>query len=216
MELLDIAKAALLYSLIVMIVGSAWRLGGILMHKDKPDHSVARQPGGYKAALKVIWTRSLGAPAFKKENVHLKTLGYSMHIGLFTAILFSQAHIAKWSVFLGFGWPGLPDVAISVVAILTVAILLVMMYRRLSHPVLKLISNFDDYMSWFVTILPLLTGLAIPVGFGLAEDTLVAIHLFSVALLLLWFPFGKLTHAYMIFMSRGKTGMILERRGART
>ena len=32
---------------------------------------------------------------------------------------------------------------------------------------------------------------------------------------MLWFPFGKLAHAYMIFVSRGKTGMILERRGAR-
>ena len=216
MDLLEVAKAALLYSFIVMVVGSAWRLIGILMHKDKPDNSLARQAGGYKAALKVIWTRSLGAPDFKKENVHLKTLGYSMHIGLFISILFSQAHIEKWSAFLGFGWPGLPDIAIYVIAGLTIGILLVMMFRRLTHPVLKLISNFDDYMSWLVTVLPLLTGLAIPVGFGLTEDTLIAIHLLSVALLMLWFPFGKLAHTYMIFVSRGKTGMILERRGART
>ena len=216
MELLEVAKTALLYSFVVMVVGSAWRLIGILLHKDKPDHSIARQSGGYKAALKVIWTRSLGAPDFKKENVHLKTLGYSMHIGLFTSILFSRGHIEDWSAFLGFGWPGLPNVAIYVIAGLTVAILLIMLYRRLTHPVLKLISNFDDYMSWFVTVLPLLTGLAIPIGFGLAEDTLIAIHLLSVALLMLWFPFGKLAHAYMIFVSRGKTGMILERRGART
>ncbi len=216
MELLDIAKAALLYSFIVMIVGSAWRLGGILLHKDKPDHSRPRQAGGLRGALKVIWTRSLGAPDFKKENVHLKTLGYSMHIGLFVAILFFKPHIENWAGFLGFGWPGLPDVVIYAIGIATVVILLIMMYRRLTHPVLKLLSNFDDYMSWFVTVLPLVTGLIIPLGRGIMEDTLIAIHLFSVALLLLWFPFGKLAHTYMLFVSRGTTGAILERRGART
>ena len=98
----------------------------------------------------------------------------------------------------------------------TIAILLIMLYRRLTHPVLRLLSNFDDYMSWFVTILPLVTGLIIPFGPEAAEDTLVAIHLFSVSLLLLWFPFGKLAHTYMLFISRGTTGAILERRGART
>lgn len=216
MELLDTAKATLLYSFIVMIVGSAWRLVGILLHKDKPDYSDPRQAGGLRGALKVIWTRSLGAPDFKKENFHLKTLGYSMHIGLFVAILFFQLHIDNWARFLGFGWPALPDVVIYAIGIATVVILLIMMYRRLTHPVLRLLSNFDDYMSWFVTVLPLVTGLIVPLGRGVMEDTLIAIHLFSVSLLLLWFPFGKLAHTYMIFLSRGTTGAILERRGART
>ena len=216
MELRAIAETALLYSFFVMVVGSAWRLLGILTHKDKPDFSDARQPGGIKAALKVIWTRSLGAPAFKKENVHLKTLGYTMHIGLFATILLFKPHIENWAAFLGIGWPGLPDIVIYGIGIVTIGILAIMMFRRLTHPVLKLLSNFDDYMSWFVTVLPLVTGLMIPAGFGLAEDTLIAIHLFSVALLLLWFPFGKLAHTYLIFLSRGTTGAILERRGART
>ena len=216
MELRAIAETALLYSFFVMVVGSAWRLLGILMHKDKPDLSEARQPGGVRAALKVIWTRSLGAPAFKKENVHLKTLGYSMHVGLFAAILLLKPHIENWAAFLGFGWPGLPDLVVYAIGIVTIAILLIMMFRRLTHPVLKLLSNFDDYTSWFVTVLPLVTGLMIPAGFGLEEDTLIAIHLFSVSLLLLWFPFGKLAHTYLIFLSRGTTGAILERRGART
>ena len=216
MNLLLIAETVLFYSFIVMLLGSAWRLLGILRHKDKPDYSEPRQAGGLKGALKVIWTRSLGAPDFKKENFHLKTLGYSMHIGLFTTILFFTPHIENWALFLGFGWPGLPNVVIYAVAIATVGILAAMMYRRLTHPVLKLLSNFDDYMSWFVTVLPLVTGLVIPLGHGVTQETLVAIHLFSVSLLLLWFPFGKLAHTYMIFFSRGTTGAILERRGART
>ncbi len=42
----------------------------------------------------------------------------------------------------------------------------------MTSPVLKLISNFDDYFSWFVTILPLVTGLLIPVRMGFRYEDL--------------------------------------------
>ncbi len=90
------------------------------------------------------------------------------------------------------------------------------MVRRLTHPVLKLLSNFDDYFSWLVTILPVITGLIIPIRFGVRYETLLAIHILSVALLLVWLPFSKLAHTFLIFVSRGTTGAILERRGAKT
>jgi nitrate reductase gamma subunit len=43
---------------------------------------------------------------------------------------------------------------------------------------------------------------------------LLAVHLLSVELLLVWFPFGKLMHAFTIFAARGATGLTFERRGA--
>ena len=42
----------------------------------------------------------------------------------------------------------------------------------------------------------------------------LAIHLLSVELLFLWLPFGKLAHAFLVFMSRGVTGIALARKGA--
>jgi hypothetical protein len=38
--------------------------------------------------------------------------------------------------------------------------------------------------------------------------------LLSVELLFLWLPFGKLAHAFLVFLSRGVTGVALARRGA--
>jgi hypothetical protein len=49
---------------------------------------------------------------------------------------------------------------------------------------------------------------------GYPYERLLAFHLLSVELLLVWFPFGKLMHAFTIFAARGSTGMIFERRGA--
>jgi hypothetical protein len=37
-----------------------------------------------------------------------------------------------------------------------------------------------------------------------------------VALLLIWLPFGKLGHTFLVFITRGTTGMVFERRGAKT
>ncbi|HSQ82342.1 MAG TPA: hypothetical protein VLU54_14625 [Casimicrobiaceae bacterium] len=42
----------------------------------------------------------------------------------------------------------------------------------------------------------------------------LAIHLLSVELLLIWLPFGKLSHAFMVFVSRGMTGAAFARKGA--
>ena len=164
----------------------------------------------------MIWTRSLGAPAFKKENFHLKTLGYTFHIGMFVTILFLAGHVEWFRGLLGFGWPALPDLLVYAIGYGTVAILLIMLFRRVTHPVLKMLSNFDDYFSWLVTVLPLASGLAIPLVAEGSRDTVIALHALSVALLLIWLPFGKLAHAYLIFLSRGTTGAVLERRGART
>ena len=47
-------------------------------------------------------------------------------------------------------------------------------------------------------------------------EDLLAFHILSVVLLMIWLPFGKLGHAFLVFITRGTTGMALERRGAKT
>ncbi len=217
MELLDFARGpALQFSLYVLLVGTFWRLLGILLLRNKPDFSAARQAGGLGGAMKVIFSRSVAAKDFRKSTAYSATLGYVMHIGLFVTVFLFVPHILFFKGILGLGWPGLPNNAIYLVGVITVASALALLIRRMTHPVLKLISNFDDYFSWVVTILPLVTGLIIPIRLGLRYETLLALHILSVALLFIWLPFGKLAHAFLVFLSRGTTGAVLERRGAKT
>jgi hypothetical protein len=42
----------------------------------------------------------------------------------------------------------------------------------------------------------------------------LAVHLLSVEAMLIWLPFGKLSHAFLIFISRGITGAAFARKGA--
>ena len=49
---------------------------------------------------------------------------------------------------------------------------------------------------------------------GIRYETLLGAHILSAEALLVWFPFGKLIHAFTIFAARGATGLIFERKGA--
>jgi hypothetical protein len=84
-----------------------------------------------------------------------------------------------------------------------------------------MLSSFDDWFSWLVTILPMLTGMAVislpldrPYPPVPLDPTPLAIHLLSLELLLVWLPFGKLAHAFLVFVSRGMTGAAFARKGA--
>ena len=217
MDLLEFARGpALQVAAYILVAGTIWRIVGILLLKEKPDYSTPRARGGLGAALKVIYTRSFTAKPFKGATLYPKMLAYVMHIGLFAVVFLFVPHIMFFEGFLGFSWPGLPNNAIYLLGVASVVASLALLVRRLTSPVLKLISNFDDYFSWFVSTLPLVTGLIIPLRIGLRYEDLLALHILSVVLLMIWLPFGKLGHTFLVFITRGTTGMVFERKGART
>jgi len=122
----------------------------------------------------------------------------------------------------GISWPALPAPVVYVAVAITFVAMILILMERLTDGVLRLLSNFDDYFSWFVTFLPLVTGMMVidhPFPAGVAPEpppapVLLAIHLLSVELLFIWLPFGKLSHAFLVFVSRGLTGAAFARKGA--
>ena len=54
------------------------------------------------------------------------------------------------------------------IGVVTAASLLVALILRLTNPVLRLISSVDDYISWLMTFLPVVTGLMAATHLGLA------------------------------------------------
>jgi len=93
-------------------------------------------------------------------------------------------------------------------------LLLAVLFRRLTHRVLRRLSNFDDYFSWFITTLVIVTGLMATAHFGGPYQTILGLHILSFDALLIWFPMGKLMHAFYIFPSRAINGGLLSRKGA--
>lgn len=216
-DLLDFARGpALKVALLVFCIGVAWRIAGFVLLKQRQIRSVPRA-GWLKsmvAGVVAVGTRSWPHPAFIRRTGAAEALGYSYHIGLFAVVLLFTPHILLLGSLFGFTWPGLPSGLITILATLTFTLLLAVVFRRATHPVLRMLSNFDDYFSCAVTLLVLATGLAATAHVGGRYETVLAVHILSFDLLLVWFPFSKLMHAFYIFPSRMLNGTLMARKGA--
>jgi len=212
MDLLGFARGpALAFSATVFVVGLAWRLYAIFRRPVRPDHSEPRRRDLAAGGLRAIFAKMLPPRGVKVRGAAMAN-AYAYHIGLALVVFGFAPHIGFIERTTGVSWPALPDAVFYIAAGVTIVGLLIALLRRLTDGVLRLLSGFDDYFSWFVTMAPMLTGMAlIPAP---AEPALLAIHLLSLELLLVWLPFGKLAHAALVFVSRWRTGADFARKGA--
>jgi nitrate reductase gamma subunit len=222
MSLLEFARGpGLAIALAVMCLGIAWRLYRIFRLPAAVDHSEPRNRRPALGALHGI-VRRMGHPATLRRRSLAATLnGYAYHLGLAIVFFGFVPHIAFIERLAGVAWPALPGPLFVAGVALTFAGLLYALVARLTSPVLRLISTWDDYASWALTMLPMVTGMAalsLPLDLPYApipdRPLVVALHLISLELLLAWLPFGKLSHAFMVFVSRATTGAAFARKGA--
>jgi len=216
MELLDFARGpGLRIAVLVFTAGLIWRLLHIWLTARKIDLSETRHGGERAGGIRAIFSRFRHHEAFRARTRNGMVLAYTMHIGLAIIIFGSAPHILFIESFSGLSWTPAPMIVIHIAAAVTLAAMLTAISRRLSHPVLKLISNFDDYFTWLVTVLPVITGLMAVAHIGGRYETVLALHIMSFEVLLIWFPFGKLMHSFISIGSRYATGAAFTHKGAR-
>jgi len=162
-----------------------------------------------RTILRRLWPRK----EFVQRTLFPTINSYVFHLGLAIVVFGLAPHILFIRGLLGLAWPALPSNLVFGVGVITMASLFAALARRLIHPVLRLLSRTGDYLSWLVTALPVITGLLATSHLGARYETLLALHILSIAALLLWFPFGKLMHAILFMFSRGATGMRFSHRG---
>lgn len=216
MELLAFARGpGLQIAVLVFTIGLIWRIFHIWLTTKKVDLSDSRHGGERAGGIRAIFSRFRHHQPFRARTRNGMILAYTMHIGLAVIVFGSAPHILFIESFTGLSWPPLPTIVVHTAAALTLAAMLVALSRRLSHPVLKLISNFDDYFTWLVTAVPVATGLMAVAHVGGRYETLLALHILSVEVFLVWFPFGKLMHSFIAIGSRYATGATFTHKGAR-
>jgi len=225
MSLLDFARGpGLAFALAFFVAVAAWRLVAIALLRNNRDFSEPRNIAAWKG-LRLIALRSVPRREFLAGSAFSEIIGYTFHIGLLAVLFFYVPHTTFFAEVLdgltgtrmriGAGWPTLPTGVATTLTVISLAALLVALVHRLINPVKRLISNFDDYFSWFLTAAPLATGLVAHASVGGPhEEAVLAFHLLTVDALLIWFPCGKLMHAFMLFAARGTTGVLFERKGA--
>jgi len=211
-ELLQFARGPALWaSVAVLLAGSLWRILGIVRLGSRPDLSTPRSTRLFAGAMRGIFARMVPRVEFRLQKKLSFWNGYVYHLGLAVIVFGYLPHIQFVERLTGLAWPPLPDPVVYVCVGLTFVSLFIALMERLTDPVRRLLSGFDDYFSWAVVVLPLATGM---IAIQQSDQLPLAIHLMSVELLFVWLPFGKLAHAFLVFASRGVTGAALARKGA--
>ncbi len=195
---LQIAAAAFVF-------GMAYRMLYLVLLGRKKSLALPRGTE-WGPGLNTIWRRSLFHPDLSARGKFTLIAGYTFHLGFLATLFFLSQHIDLFRALLGFGWPALPRGIIDVAAILSITALIAVLIHRLTDPVKRLLSGFQDYLTWTLTFLPLLTGFMLLRGFGLDYTDLMIVHILSIELLLIVIPFTKLAHMFSTFPAHWYNG----------
>ena len=189
----------------IFVFGIIIRFFEILMLGRKANLA---EPKGSEMSggLNTIASRFVPDKGVFKRSTFTIVSGYIFHIGLFVTIFLFAPHILIFKDVVGLSWPSLPTPVVDAVAVITIIALVAVLVHRLRDPLMNYLSNSQDYFVWFVTILPLVTGYIAFHRIGLSAPSLMAIHILSVELLLVVFPFTKLTHTFTLFLARWYNG----------
>jgi nitrate reductase gamma subunit len=219
MTLLDFARGpAMQVATLILIAGTIWRLAGILLLRRRVAHAAARNPFAIRllGGAVTIFTRTIPRRTFWPRVGAGVALSYVFHVGLFIVLFGGAPHILIIHEIFGLAWPDLPKGVIVIASGITLAALILLLARRLTHPVLKLLSTADDYISWVIVFLPVATGILLSGETVASYGGLLTAHLFSVEALMIWLPFGKLMHIALAVAGRGVLGYNFSRKGAAT
>lgn len=196
----------------IFLLGVIWRLVEIYGLGRKADLSVPRQAPG-ASGMHTVFRRSLPPPGMMKRSPVSYIGGYVFHIGLAIIVFLFIPHIKFIDSVIGVSWPGLPSQVVDLVTVITLLAMIVMLVDRITKPVKRYLSGFEDYFTWAVTFLPVLTGWMAVQHLLLSYTTMLALHILSVELLLVVLPFTKLFHAFTLFGSRWYNGKVNAHKG---
>jgi nitrate reductase gamma subunit len=197
------------FSSIFFVVAVLWRIISIVRFPRNKNLAKPRVTTG-GGAISTIFRRFFPYPEFYEVSRVRIIAGYMFHIGLIILLFFAVPHVEFVTELVGISWSSLPHWAFIVSAQVSFLGLLYLWIFRLMNPVTKMLSTRGDHIGSILVFIVMLTGC---LALGRSHEFLRLTHLLSVELLLLYFPFSSLMHAFTFPFSRGFTGAIYHRRG---
>lgn len=194
---------------IVFLAGIAWNILAFLIRGVKRDLAVPRG-SGLKGAVMTNLRRFFPHHEVT-HRIRLQVVaGYAFHVGLLILLFFARPHVEFVRDTTGIGWAWVPDWVFDLAYEFAFAGLLLLLLYRLLSPVTRLISRTDSYLGSILVLVVMFSGcMAMLESF----EGLRLFHRFTVELLLIYFPFSSLMHAFLFVPSRGYTGAMYGRRG---
>jgi nitrate reductase gamma subunit len=204
-ELYNLATGPLLmFSFLVFVLGCTARVVLFIRLARQKDLPVLQ---GFKPqwAGRSIAHWLFPANITAKASPFVTGFGFLFHIALLACALFCQAHVVLIDDAWNLSWWALPDQVTDYLAQAFFVAAAFFVVRRLTAPVVKILTTPADWIALAIAVTPMLTGFLAYRQIG-DYNLMITLHVLAGNLLLLAIPFTKLSHVILFFVSRAVTG----------
>jgi nitrate reductase gamma subunit len=198
-------------ALFVFLAGMAYRLVRVLVLGWEADKVKAKgsKLGGVAMSFAkgiLVWPFIPWVKNTFNRNPVTYLAGGLFHLGLFVVLMLGTAHMLVWKSLLGFGWPTLPLPIVDWLAAGAIVALIALLINRIVNPVLRLLTGPAEWLNWLIVFLPMVTGYIMTHHLFFPYETLFALHMLAVNVLLIWIPMSRISHFVFYFFSKAIHG----------
>jgi len=211
--LLWVRGPAFHFATAILVLGLTLRFLEMLFLGSPRQYAAVRSNGIAGGIRTVISRFAPPEPGVFQRSWFIIVAGYLFHLGFFISFFLFAPHIILLKQVLGVSWPGLPAPVINIITIVSLFAMITLLINRWYYPVLRFLSDFEDYLSWTLAFLPLFTGYLAFHHIWLPYPLMLALHILSVEILMIVLPFTKLIHTFTFIIARWTNGARAAQKG---
>ncbi len=189
---------------IIFIAGSLYRILYMLAGSKKEKVVFPHMSLKHSLASLVHWVIPFNNQYMKQRPV-FTAVSFAFHICLIVTPIFLLAHIILWDESWNISWWSLSETITDYMTIIVIAGCIFFLYRRLTDPVVKNVTDGSDYLLLAITALPFITGF-IAYHQWFDYKTMLIIHILAGEIMLIAIPFTRLSHMLFFVFTRSYFG----------
>ncbi|MDL1963678.1 MAG: respiratory nitrate reductase subunit gamma [Deltaproteobacteria bacterium] len=189
---------------IVFIGGSLYRIYNMLSISKKEKVVFPHMSLKHSLASLVHWVIPFNNQYMRKRPI-FTIVSFAFHICLLIAPIFLLAHVILWDESWNMSWWTIPEAVTDWMTIIVIIGCIFFLYRRLTDPVVKNVTDGSDYLLLAITALPFITGF-IAYHQLFAYNTILILHILTGEIMLIAIPFTRLSHMLFFVFTRSYFG----------
>ncbi|MBU4344419.1 MAG: respiratory nitrate reductase subunit gamma [Desulfobacteraceae bacterium] len=189
---------------IIFIGGSLYRIYYMLQNTKKEKVVFPHMSLEHSLASLAHWVIPFNNQYMRKRPI-FTIVSFAFHICLVITPIFLLAHVILWDESWNMSWWTIPETVTDWMTIIVIVGCIFFLYRRLTDPVVKNVTDGSDYLLLAITVLPFITGF-IAYHQLFAYKTMLIIHILAGEIMLIAIPFTRLSHMLFFVFTRAYFG----------
>ena len=190
-----------LIAFIIFFAGSIYRIAYMLKGAKKDKIVFSHMSWKHSLASLVHWLIPFNNQYMRRRPI-FTVVTFAFHICLVIGPLLLLGHVMLIQESWNISWWTLSETLVDWMTVVVIAGAAFFLYRRLSDPVVKNVTDSSDYILLAITVLPFITGF-VAYHQLFAYKTMLIIHILAGEIMLIAIPFTRLSH--MLFFAFTRT-----------